>query len=317
MTATEPTPRPTPMATFTARTPEDVLAMVPVVLGFVPTASVAMLTFGAAQAFHARVDLPESRDEIPEVVDSLLEPARHHRVRRVLFVLYSDDVRLTSATARALLRAFNGRGIDVIDVLRADGERWYPAVGTRPGVPPWGVPYDVTAHPFLARAVVDGRVTYHSREELRATLAGDRAAIARVVGALADLAEAARDEELWTCALVQRHVRDRTAPADHEVARLLRGMLETGVRDVAWGTITRDSAREQVRFWSDVVRRGPTPMLAAPAALLAFAAWQAGHGALAWCALDRCAEADEDYPLAQLVGEALQRAVPPDAWEQV
>ncbi|WP_243061068.1 DUF4192 domain-containing protein [Nocardioides sp. SR21] len=312
MTATDPTP----VATLTARTPEDVLAMVPVVLGFVPTASVAMLTFGAARPFHARVDLPEVRGEIPEVVDSLLGPARGHRVRRVLFVVYSDDARLSATTARALLRAFTGCGIDVVDVLRADGARWYPAVGTRPGVPPWGVPYDLSAHPFLARAVVEGRVTYDSREELRATLARDRAAIARVVGALADLTAPGPDEELWVCELVQRHVRDGTSPADREVARLLRGMLETGVRDVAWGTITRDSAREQVRFWSDVVRRGPTPMLAAPAALLAFAAWQAGHGALAWCALDRCAEADEDYPLAGLVEEALRRAVPPDAWEQ-
>ena len=71
-----------------------------------------------------------------------------------------------------------------------------------------------------------------------------------------------------------------------------------------------------MRFWSDVVRRGPTPLLAAPAALLAFAAWQAGHGALAWCALDRCGEADARYPLAELVTHALERAVPPDVWEE-
>lgn len=302
---------------FTARTPEDVLAMVPVVLGFVPTDSVAMLTFGAARPFHARVDLPADRGEIPEVVQSLLEPARGHGVRRVLFVVYADDARLAALTARALVRAFTGSGIDVVEALRADGERWYPAVGTRPGVPPWGVPYDVSAHPFLARSVVDGRVTYASREALRATLAGERAGIARVVGALADLTGAAPDEGSWVRDLVERHVVAGTAPDDHEVARLLRGMLETPVRDAAWELISRTTSRDHVRFWSDVLRRGPTPLLAAPAALLAFAAWQAGHGALAWCALDRCSEADDDYPLAGLVAEALQRAVPPDAWEAV
>jgi hypothetical protein len=308
-----------PSTTFTARTPEDVLAMVPVVLGFVPTESVAMLTFGARQPFHARVDLPVDVDEIPEVVASLRDPARGHGVRRALFVLYTADARLGAATARALAGAFERCGIDVIDALRADGERWFPAVGTRPGVPPWGVPYDVSAHPFLARAVVDGRVTYPSREDLRATLAGDRSGIARVVGALAALAGdpgTGPDEAVWARSLVERHVRAGTSPEDHEVARLLRGMLETGVRDAAWAAITRESAREHVRFWSDVLRRGPTPMLAPPAALLAFAAWQAGQGALAWCALDRCAEADEHYSLATLVAEALQRAVPPDAWEQ-
>ena len=304
--------------TFTARTPDDVLAMVPVVLGFVPTESVAMLTFGASRPFHARVDLPRDRDEIPEVVSSLLDPARGHRVRRVLFVVYTGDARLGAATARALVGAFERCRIDVVDALRADGERWYPAVGTRPGVPPWGVRYDVSAHPFLARAIVDGRVTYPSREELRATLAGDRAGIARVVGALAELTgdeTSWPDQAAWVRGLVERHVRDGTSPDDREVARLLRGMLETTVRDAAWEPITRDTSREHVRLWTDVVRRGPTPMLAAPAALLAFAAWQSGQGALAWCALDRCAEADAHYPLADLVAHALQRAVPPDAWD--
>jgi hypothetical protein len=115
--------------------------------------------------------------------------------------------------------------------------------------------------------------------------------------------------------LVERHVAAGTSPDDQEVARLLRGMLETTVRDAAWDPITRETSREHVRFWSDVLRRGPTPLVAAPAALLAFAAWQSGQGALAWCALDRCAEADPDYPLAELIATALQRAVPPDAWE--
>ena len=46
-------------------------------------------------------------------------------------------------------------------------------------------------------------------------------------------------------------------------------------------------------------------------------AWQAGQGALAWCALDRCADVDEGYPLALLVGRALAEALPPDAWEAV
>ena len=217
--------------------------MVPVVLGFVPSESVAMLTFGASRPFHARVDLPRSRDEIPEVVSSLLEPARGHRVRRVLFVVYTGDARLGAATARALTRAFERCRIDVVDALRADGERWYPAVGTRPGVPPWGVRYDVSAHPFLARAVVDGRVTYPSREELRATLVGDPAAIARVVGALAELSGDPPpwpDESTWARDLVERHVRDGTSPDDREVARLLRGMLEPSVRDAAWAPITRE-----------------------------------------------------------------------------
>ena len=49
--------------TLTARGPEDLLAAVPVVLGFHPQDSLVMLTFGAVRSFHARVDLPPSADD--------------------------------------------------------------------------------------------------------------------------------------------------------------------------------------------------------------------------------------------------------------
>jgi hypothetical protein len=302
---------------YTARCPEDVLALVPVVLGFVPHESVAMLTFGAPRPFHARVDLPAARAEIPEAVASLLEPARFHRVRRAFFVLYSDDPRLSGGLARALARGFERAGVDVVDVLRADGARWYAPLG-RPGVPAWGVPYDVSAHPFVAQSVVEGRVTHPSREGLRATLAGDPLRIGRVVAALAALTgdpPPVLDEGAWAADLVDRHTRDGTAPDDHEVARLLRGMLEQDVRDAAWSPMSRGRSPDHVRFWTDVVRRTPAPLLAAPAALLAFASWLSGQGALAWCALDRCLEADEDYSLAGLVAHALTTALPPECWE--
>jgi hypothetical protein len=307
--------------TLTARTPDDVLAMVPIVLGFTPERSVAMLTFGAPRPFHARVDLPAGTpvdpDDVTELVASLLDPARRHRVRRVFFVVYSADGGLARSVARALGRAFERAGIGVIETLRADGERWWPAIGSRPGVPAWGVPYDVSAHPFLARAVVEGRVTHGSREELRGTLASDPARVAGVVAALAELSGAPppmEQEAAWVAALVARHIGDRTPPGDAEVARLLRAVLDPTVRDAAWTPMTGATARDHVHFWTDVVRRCPGPLLAAPAALLAYAAWQSGQGALAWCALDRSAEADPDYALAGLIAQALTHAVPPETW---
>jgi hypothetical protein len=304
--------------TLTARTPDDVLAMVPVVLGFVPQESVVMLTFGAPRPFHARVDLARRRSEVPDLVEALLAPARRHRVRRVLLVLYAAEPRPADTVARALVRAFEEAGIEVIEALRADGARWHLALGTRPGMPADGVPYDVSAHPFVAHAVVEGRVTHGSRDELRSTLAGDPVRVGRVVAALALLTgdpPPLEAEAAWAGVLVERHVRDGSCCDDHELARLLRGILEVRVRDATWSGVSRETAREHVRFWTDVVRRSPGPLLAAPAALLAFAAWQAGEGALAWCALDRCAEVDEEYSLARLVAQALLYAVPPDAWD--
>ncbi|WP_460834216.1 DUF4192 domain-containing protein [Nocardioides hungaricus] len=296
-----------PPLTFTARTPEDVLAVVPVALGFVPTESVAMLTFGAGYPFHARVDLPPGPSQLPGVVDCLLDPVLRHRVPQVLFVVYTGDARLARRAARCLSGEFSRAGVEVLDVLRADGERWWPAGDRGPGVP-----YDLAAHPFSARAVLDGRVLHGSRAELRAEVARQPDRVAGVVAALAGLSGDPPDPG-WITGLVTAG----SPPGDAEVAALLRALLDPHLRDAAWCGLSRRTAPAHVAFWTDVVRRAPDPLVPAPAALLALAAWQAGHGALAWCALDRCLEVDTGHPLGQLVARVLAEAVPPAAWEEV
>ena len=88
--------------TFTARSPEDLLALAPVVLGFFPHDSVVMLTFGAASPFHARVDLPTGAGGVAEVVDSLVDPAIRHGVRRVVLLVYGVDRALSRRLWRGL-----------------------------------------------------------------------------------------------------------------------------------------------------------------------------------------------------------------------
>jgi hypothetical protein len=310
--------------TLTARSPEDLLALVPLVLGFVPHESVVMLTFDARRTFHARVDLPAGEAEIAVVVQALLEPARRHLVRRVVFVLYAADDRAARTVAGPLVRAFEGAGMEVIDVLRADGDRWFPVLGRRRGVPGWGVPYDVSAHPFVAEAVLHGQVTHGSREELADSLGADPGRVAGVAAALAARSGREPDsgtgrtagEMEWARRLVGAHAAAGTTPTDAELARLLAGMRDPLVRDAAWMVMSRENAREQVGLWTDVVRRAPVEVLAAPAALLGFAAWLSGQGALAWCAIDRCRESVPDYGLARLLADMLAHAVPPSTWEE-
>ena len=65
------------------RTPEDLLALVPVLLGFNPAESVTLLGLTGGPSMHARVDLPEDPDQVPTVVAALLRPCVRHGVRRV------------------------------------------------------------------------------------------------------------------------------------------------------------------------------------------------------------------------------------------
>ena len=306
-----------PPTSLVASTPEDLLAMVPIVIGFAPSESVVMLTFAAEHCFHARVDLPARPDEVDDLVAALLEPARRNRVRRVVFVFYADEPGRAARAWRGLRGGCRDAGIEVLEALRVDGRRWFPLLGGDRRIRELGVPYDISAHPFAAQAVVDGRVTHASREELASLLLPDPDRAAVVAELADDLPVPAdlRSEGVWVDGLVRAHTAARTTPSDAEVARLLRALMQRRLRDAAWSSLTRADAQRHVDLWVAVLRRTPTPYTPPVATLLGFAAWQSGHGALAWCAVDRCAEVDPDYTLMTYLASALTHALPPSSWE--
>lgn len=308
-----------PPSHYVARSAEDLLALVAPVIGFEPTESLVMMTFGARRSFHARVDLP-APDLVrggPETfeehwcgtVDSLLEPAVRHRVQRVFLALYTgrDDRR----RARWLLRRFREAGVEVIDVLRVHEGRWYAACGGG-GVPDHGVPFDPTTHPMRVRTVLDGLVVQQDREAVVASLRTDEEAASLVAPLLAD--EPAPTAEVLD-ALLERLV-GGPRPSAAEVATLVRATTVPALRDRLWVGAERATAVHLEPLWAEVLRRTPAASVPEVAALVAFTAWLAGNGALSWCAVDRAREVEPGHPRAGLVARLLERAVPPETWEE-
>ena len=70
-------------------------------------------------------------------------------------------------------------------------------------------------------------------------------------------------------------------------------------------------AEAHLRLWTDVLRRAQPGHVAAPAALLAFVAWQSGDGALANVALDRALADDPGYSMASLLRQVIAAGAPP------
>lgn len=120
----------------------------------------------------------------------------------------------------------------------------------------------------------------------------------------------------WVARLVSRHAAESTSPTDEDAARLLVAVADPQVRDAAWARIPRADARRHVELWSGLVRRCPADLLLHAAGVLGFAAWLAGDGALAWCAVDRGREVDPDHSLVGVVADLLEGAVPPAEWER-
>lgn len=324
--------------TFRATSPVDLLATVSYTFGFHPDDSVVVMSVGEAeQPFYARDDLLPDPDAMRGRVAHLVHVARRNGAGLLVLLVYSADHHLAERVHRHLLDAA-GAEVTVVAAVRADGSRWY-ALGEGPwSAPPTGAPYDLSAHPLTAEAVLEGRVTHRSRLELEASLVGTDTAEVDAVDLAAEEAMGrfgirashppdraglarARDhlvqEGRWVGARVRRFLRDGERLTTAEVGRLLAAMVAIEVRDVAWAEMDHHNADRHVDLWHDVVRRAPQHLLAAPAALLGFAAWLSGNGALAWCAVDRCHEAEPDYTLAGLLAQALAGAVPPSSWRPV
>lgn len=299
--------------TLRAKSPEDLLAAIPVTLGFEPQDSVVMLTFGGATPLHARIDLPSRGDPIAldAVVASLLDACERNPASRAVFVLYGSGAVHCRQIARRLRREFEGAGIEVVECLRADAGRWYSADGRRQGVPTRGVPYDSDGHPFRAQAVMAGHVTLGSRAELAASVASDAAGAAAVAELIDEVAALSTSE---LAALCRGHAEGRTLPSEREAAAMLLTIQVGALRDAAWATLRREEAELHVALWSDLVRRAPASLMPAAAAVLAFAAWLQGDGALAWCALDRCLTVAPQQSLGTLVAHILASAMPPSTW---
>jgi hypothetical protein len=322
MRPTPASPSPTP-ATFVARSPVDLLALVPMVLGFHPADSVVLLTFGPpGGSFHARVDLPVSAAAQEEVAEMLAGAVMANHLDRAALLLYSDDEQVCAAMADRLVGRLLDLDCEVLEVLRVDDGCWFPF----PEDGSAGTPYDLQTHPFTAQLVFEGRVVHRDRAELADTLVGtdedDATAVALAATRFTDLVLRTRDdpdllgdEARWLQRRVRRRVEDLQPIDVADAGRMLVLASLVPTRDVAWAQITRPDADAHVELWRELVRRAPRDLVPGAASLLAFAAWQAGDGALAWCGLDRALDVDPDYSMAHLLGEFLVRAVPPDTWE--
>ena len=302
---------------FVIRTTVDLLAMVPFVIGFQPTASVVMLTCAGPTAMHARVDLPASPTDDEQVLDQLLSAATCNQVATAAFVLYTDDVRIAARLTDLIMLRFLLAGIGVLIVLRVHEDRWFALVDGVAGARVDGVPFDIDHHPLTMRGVLEGRITYRSREALAASLDPDPDGVAAVRAILPDLPVPQRGEGAAhrVRAVVRRHLRGGRVPDAELVAELATLLAEEATVERVVHGMRRDAiASARAEFWCGVLRRTPPELLAPVAAVTAMAAWLAGEGALAWCAVDRADAAGPRHPVAALVAEKLQGAVPPRAW---
>ena len=308
------------MTTKIIRSRVDVLALVPVLLGFRPRESLVLLTLKGAPPLNARLDLPEVGADLDGLAEALLAPALKHGVTEVILVVFTRHLAHGQRCIEEVARAFECHGVVVRDALASDSHRWWPL--RQDADPGPGTPYDTTTHPFEVEAIVSGRVIHESRESMAAGLDPDEGAVAaveRLIGRRPRRlpGERVAVEASWAGGLLERSLRRGEMPGDAEIARLLPSLRDIRVRDRLWLAQTRETSGDHLEFWRHVTRRAPRDLRAAPASMAGFAAWLGGDGAMAWCAVDLALASAPGYSMALLLADGLQGALPPSAWDDI
>ncbi|MEV6811663.1 DUF4192 domain-containing protein [Micromonospora sp. NPDC051296] len=321
----------TDLPRLTVRSPADLIAAVPYLLGFHPADSIVVVALrGSRIVFAARGDLFDDSDP-HESAGHIAAVTTRQGADSATVIGYGPAAPVTSAVD-AVRAALADAGLTVLDALRVTDERWWSYLCAEPECcPPEGTPYDPRASTVPAAAVFAGQVALPDRAALAAQVApaatpAMRQAAERAERRLTDLLAAAPPADLLggralrsAGAAALRATRQRHESGepltDDELAWLCLLLTHLPVRDHAWERT--DGRDEDVAFWTEVLRRAEPELIAAPGALLAFAAWRAGQGALAAVTLERVLAEHPDYSLALLLDDLLRRGVPParlDGW---
>ncbi len=339
LTAGDDTPQ-TPQTGLVVRvnSPTTLLTVIPHLLGFEPQASVVVLGCAPPRdrvRVTLRYDLPDPGDAdlAVEIADHAVGVIGSQQLTAMVAVGYGAESQV-DPVAGALRHAARQAGVDLQDFLRVEnGRYWSYRCGNEACCPGSGVSFDLDSDPASAALAVT-----------RPPVLADRAAVAARVAPLGGIAAAAmhqatRRAERHVSRLLAK-VRKSGRPGsarqmiaaeglnavgtmiatyrgggryatDYQIAWITVALRDLRVRDDAWARMDPAHADAHRRLWIDVTQRAQPGYVAAPAALLAFVAWQSGDGALANVALDRALADEPGYSMARLLRQVITAGAPP------
>jgi Domain of unknown function (DUF4192) len=328
---------PGPRQTVQVGSPAAVLAVVPHLLGFVPSKS--LIVIGAGPPLDRvnvtlRFDLPDPPDTrtARDMAQHAVSVLTGQQQALAVAIGYGPGS-LVTPVADAIRKAARRAQLELRDVLRVEGGRYWSYQCRNPACcPPQGVPLD-PGHPAGAAMDAAGMPVLPDRAALTASIGplggitrtsmrdATRRAETHALSLVSQASRSGRSRDTRRLVLLEglSAVTDALATyrqggrfvTDDQVAWLALALTSLRVRDDAWARMDTDFRDAHTRLWTDVVRRAEPTYLPAPACLLAFTAWQCGNGALANVALERALTVDPGYSMALLLRDTIDAGAPP------
>ncbi|WP_410668934.1 DUF4192 domain-containing protein [Amycolatopsis sp. cmx-4-68] len=313
------------------RSPAQLLAALPYLIGFRPERSVVLLGHraptGTRLGLVLRGDLPRREDRARQAraLAPRFSPDRH---TGVTLAVVGGRRRPGSPPPHAgfvdeLRHALGECGLPVLHAM------WTAGITTGA---PWGCYADPDCGGELpdpratltaAVATGHGTVAFDSRDELVALLAPrSPEALPRRAAELARQPEPPWPEATRVAdaasvirAAFARQLRGEGPPTDEEAVLLAGALTIAEIRDACLAMAVppdTPAAREAERLWLTLVRELPAPGRAEAATLLGYTAFMRGDGTFAGMALENALEAAPDHVLAGLLATVLNRGMPPE-----
>ena len=316
-------------------TPGQLVASLPVTLGYTPTESLVVICCHEPRGrtgLTMRVDLPEPRHE-EALVAQVEGIVRRQEATRVVMVIYTDEPH-TELPPRAVLMEMLVDTFDdliVTEALLVRAGRFYSYVCEgKPCCPPEGRPIDEAAESAAVQTLrleqaLQGDPVMATREDLERSIAApsflaEEEALQRWDEAFERYAEAiladglqparARAVAAWRDGLAAA-ADPRWQLSAETAAELAVSLEDVQVRD-AVAALWREGDRSLRRLLEEVARRTPSELSAPVCTTLAWVTYCDGAGTITSIALERALASDPEYSMALLLRHALDNGIPPD-----
>lgn len=323
---------------LTLSSPDALLAAVPHLLGFPPRDSVVLVGLGPDPTgresirLTQRFDLPSTDlrgEELRALAQAATAPMVASGSSTVIVTVFGNgepgDGGLVASTELVdrLIETLDDEGVWIKDALYTDGvSRWSYGCENPSCCPREGMPISDELRTMIAAEFAGvGAAISPSRQAVIEEVSADPERVARVAPLVADAGVPEEDLEAWRDRAIDRILDHRRtgAPSDEQTAQVIAGLGDVRVRDTVLWELAHDTTGHDavVSTMTTALRSAPPRHVAPVATCLAIQHWTRGDGVRANACLDRAIADNPQYSLAEMVGTAVGRGLPPSSWTDV
>jgi hypothetical protein len=312
------------MTTLTS--PHDLLAAVPFLIGYHPSASLVLITAKENHLGMAmRIDYPEA---VPSIAfHELFSHISREECDGILMVAYVPDAVTDSESVILQMREVaEGLGMPVREAITVHNSRWRSLLCDDIECCPieGNLLPEITSSRIAAEQVADGTpMPFRDLEDLVNSISAlplshdvDFVALveaARIFSDEEDLQNKEQEGARAVAKLMQNFETENLAL----IAKVLGSLTDIQVRDFSLGLHAAENIDQYWSNWRYLLRVAPPGFVAPVATIFAAISYERGFGAIAQRGLDRAFDDESMYSLAALLRRIFAAGWPPTALTQM